>query len=97
MYQLPDEGRKTVMSDLPSPSMSPVLLRPDWKIVTISPAMVSVAVREAGPPFAATANVTTPEPAPLEPAVIVTNAGLLLEALHPPQKSGRLTDTLPVP
>ena len=72
-----------------------VHVTPAWVIVTVWPAIVSVAVRAVALVLAAALNVTVPEPVPLAPAVTVAHAASLL-AVHA-QPLAAVTVTEPEP
>src|SRR5882672_4572781 len=73
----PLDGRKTVMSDLPSPSESPATTRvttgpgPVWLMLKDCPPIAIDPFRAVVPVLAATVYVTVPKPLPLMPELIV--------------------------
>ena len=63
--------------------LTPIEQLPACEIVTVWPAMLSVPVR-APPPFAATLNVTVPEPEGAErDTIVIQGTSLLAGQLHP--------------
>jgi len=70
---------------------------PDWLTVNVWPPIVAVPVRAADDPFAATAMSTTPSPAPLAPAVIVSHGAWLVAAHSQPPPACTVVETDPPP